>query len=292
MAFSMTGFGRGETSSNTRKFVVEIRSVNHRYCDISIRMPRMFSGLEDRLRQLISQNLRRGKIDAFINCEEYGERDHRIIADIGLAGAYIEAAQNIKSRYNIKDNITLSALLRLPDVLRVDDAKPDEDEAWGYMSDAAKTALDALIAMRSREGGQLIDDISEKINALSGLVVQVETRAPFIVAEFRERLNARIKELLNQNIPDENRIATEIAIFADRCAIDEEITRFKSHLAQAKSCCVADEPVGRKLDFILQEINREVNTIGAKANDLAISEIVVEMKTQAEKIREQIQNLE
>ena len=292
MAFSMTGFGRGEASSDNRRFVVEIRSVNHRYCDISIKMPRVFSGLEDRLRQLITQNLRRGKIDVYVNYEEYGEREHRITADIGLAAAYIEAARNIESKFNFKDSITLSALLRLPDIFRIDDAKPDEEEVWEYMGAAARTALDALIIMRGREGDKLIDDISDKIGALADLLARVQMRAPFIVDEYRERLNARIKELLNQNIPDENRIATEVAIFADRSAIDEEITRFKSHIAQAKACCASDEPVGRKFDFIFQEINREINTIGAKANDLAIGEIVVEMKSQAEKIREQIQNLE
>ena len=292
MASSMTGFGRGEASSGTRKFIVEIRSVNHRYCDISIKAPRVFSSLEERLRRLLSQKLRRGKIDAFVNCEEYGEREYKITVDAGLAGAYIEAAQGLKSRFDLRDDITLAALLRLPDIFRADAGELDEEEAWKHMSGAAQIALDALIDMREREGAKLICDISERIASLSSLLGKIEARAPFIVMDYRERLNARLIELLGQNIPDENRIAAEVALFADRCNIDEEITRFKSHLVQAEMCCDSGEPVGRKLDFILQEINREVNTIGSKANDQTIGEIVVEMKSEAEKIREQIQNLE
>ena len=292
MAASMTGFGRGEASSGTQKFIVEIRSVNHRYCDVAIKMPRVFSALEERLRRLVSQKLRRGKIDVFINCETYGEREYKITADTGLAGAYIEAAQKLKSLFNLKDDITLAALLRLPDVFRADAGEPDEEEVWKHMGDAAQIAMDALIGMREREGAKLICDIKDKIASLKLLLDRIEARAPFIVTDYRERLNARLIELLGQNIPDENRVASEVAIFADRCNIDEEITRFRSHLEQAGICCDSCEPVGRKLDFILQEINREVNTIGSKANDLAIGETVVEIKSEAEKIREQIQNLE
>ena len=292
MVFSMTGFGRGEASSGTCKFTVEMRSVNNRYRDISIRMPRMISGLEDRLRRLISQNIRRGKIDVFVNCEELGERERKITADIGLAGAYIEAAQDIESRFGLRGDISISTLLRLPDVFRAVDAGQDENEAWEYLEAAARAALDALISMREREGIKLIGDIIVKIDTLVNLLAEVEARAPFIVSEYRERLGNRINELFSQNIPDENRIAAEVVLFADRCSIDEEITRFKSHLSQARACCSSDEPVGRKLDFIFQEINREVNTIGSKANDLIIGERVVELKAEAEKIREQIQNLE
>ncbi|MCL2059120.1 MAG: YicC family protein [Oscillospiraceae bacterium] len=292
MAYSMTGFGRGEASSDSRRLIVEIRSVNHRYCDISIRTPRMLSGHEDRLRRLISQRVNRGKIDAFVNYEEHGERERKITVDAGLAAAYIEASATLKGRFGINGDLSLSELLRLPDVFRADDPKPDEDEVWALLGQAAADALDALVSMRSAEGDKLVGDISGKLASLKAHLMQIEERAPFIVSEYRERLNDRLKELLGQNMPDESRVAAEIALFADRCAIDEEITRFKSHLAQAASCCASKEPIGRKLDFILQEINREVNTIGSKANDLSISETVVEMKSDAEKIREQIQNLE
>jgi len=292
MAFSMTGFGRGEASSDNRKFVVEIRSVNHRYCDISIKMPRTFASLEERLRQLVSGKLNRGKIDVFVNCDEYGERDCAVSTDIGLAQAYIEAAGVLASRFKLRDDVSLTSLLRMPGIFQVGDEAPDEEEIWKLLGGAAGLALNALIEMRGREGGKLIGEINERLDAIASLLTHVEGRAPFVADEYGARLKSRLDDLLGQNIVDESRIAAEIAIFADRCNIDEEITRFKSHLAQAKSCCASNEPVGRKFDFILQEINREVNTIGSKANDLAISERVVELKAETEKIREQIQNLE
>lgn len=292
MAFSMTGFGRGEASSENRRFVVEIRSVNHRYCDINIKMPRSFSSLEERLRQYISQKINRGKIDVFVNYEEFGERGHTIRTDLGLASAYIEAARELKARFSLRDDVSLSALFRLPDIFNISDAAPDEDEVWGALSVAVTAALDAHGAMRAREGNKLIGDVAAKLDAITSLLYKIEARAPLVTADYRTRLNARLTELLGQNIPDENRVAAEIAIFSDKCSIDEEIVRFKSHLAQAGKCCVSTEPVGRKFDFILQEINREINTIGSKANDLEISGLVVEIKSEVEKIREQIQNLE
>lgn len=292
MARSMTGFGRGEASSGKRRFVVEIRTVNHRYCDVTIKTPRSFSSLEERLRKLISQKVNRGKIDVFVSYDESGERECAVAADMGLAAAYIETAGALKSRFNLRDDITLASLLRLPGIFKVDDTAPDEEESWALLENAALLALDALVAMRESEGEKLIGDVAQKINQLEGLLDSVEERAPFVVDDYRNRLNARIADLLGANIPDENRIAAEVAIFADKCSIDEEITRFKSHLAQAGAACVSAEPIGRKFDFILQEINRETNTIGSKANDLLIGENVVEMKTCVEKIREQIQNLE
>ena len=292
MAFSMTGFGRGEASSANRKFVVEIRSVNHRYCDISIKMPRAFANLEERLRGLITGKINRGKVDVFVNYDEYGERECAVKTDIGLAEAYMDAAAALKSRFGLCDEISISTLLRLPGIFQTADVPADETEIWELLSKASAAALDSLLAMRAREGGKLIADISQKLAAIAALLERVEARAPSVTAEYRDRLNARLSELLGQNVPDENRIAAEIALFADKCSIDEEIIRFKSHLQQAERCCALGEPVGRKFDFILQEINREVNTIGSKANDLTIGETVVEMKSETEKIREQIQNLE
>ena len=292
MALSMTGFGRGEASSGALKFTVEIRSVNHRFCDVSIRIPRTFSYLEDLLRQIVLKKLSRGKVDVFVNFEEVGERERAVSTDIGLVKAYIEAAESIKSRFSIKDGISLSDILHLPDVFRVSSTDPGEAEASEPLERAARMALDALVGMRAREGEKLVGDIREKIGGIASLLAEIETRAPNVVSEYREKLNARLAELLGQNVPDESRVAAEIAIFADRCSIDEEITRFKSHLAQAAKCCSSGEPIGRKLDFILQEINREINTIGSKSNDMVIGEKVVGIKSEAEKIREQIQNLE
>jgi len=292
MAFSMTGFGRGESSSENRRFIVEIRTVNHRYCDVAIRMPRAFSNFEDRLRSAISQKIHRGKVEVYVNYEEYGEIERSVSANVGLAKAYIDAANVLKSRFKLRDDMSLTALLRLPDIFQVGEAEADDELIWALLGDALRAAMDALVSMRSREGDKLITDISGKLDSLASMLVSVEARAPFVVGEYRERLNARIKELLGQNMPDDARLSAEVALYADKCNIDEEILRFKSHLAQAKRCCESPEPVGRKFDFILQEINREVNTIGSKSNDLAINENVLEMKAEAEKIREQVQNLE
>jgi uncharacterized protein (TIGR00255 family) len=234
----MTGFGRGESSNGERRFIVEIRTVNHRYCDIAVRMPRTFSGLEDRLRQAVTQKIRRGKIDVYVGAEEFGGREREIVVDIGLARAYINAANELKANFTLRDDMSLSTLLRMPDIFRIDDVSPEEDEIWELMGSAAQSALDALLSMRAREGAKLIADVKSRIDLLASLLTHIEKRAPLIVDDYRERLNSRLKELLGQNIPDENRIATEIAIFADKCGIDEEITRFRSHLAQAGRCCV------------------------------------------------------
>jgi len=292
MAYSMTGFGRGEAASGNRRFIVEIRSVNHRYCDISIKMPRAFSGLEDRLRLSVTKKLNRGKIDVFVNSDASGERECQVSADIGLAGAYVDAAGALGKRFGLRDDISLSTLMRLPGIFQVDDAIPDEEEIWAVLSEASGKALEAIVMMRAREGGKLIGDIVKKLGLLSEYLTRVESRAPFIVVDYRNRLNARLAELSGLNLPDENRISAEVVLFADKCSIDEEIIRFRSHLAQAEKCCTSNEPVGRRFDFIMQEINREINTIGSKANDLEISGAVVEMKAETEKIREQIQNLE
>ena len=292
MALSMTGFGKGEASGGGRSFVVEIKSVNHRFCDISVKMPRAFSSLEERIRQAVANRVSRGKIDVFVSYAESGERERAVSVDIGLARAYIESAETLKSRFDVNGELNLATLIRMPDLFRIDEAVPDEDEIWELLAPATDAALVKLTAMRAREGSKLISDVSEKLEALKSLLAQAESRAPLVVDDYRTRLNARLAELLGTNIPDENRVAAEIAMYADKCCIDEEITRFKSHLAQAGACCGTGGPVGRKLDFILQEINREINTIGSKANDLYINERVVEMKSEAEKIREQIQNLE
>ena len=292
MAYSMTGYGRGEISSACYKFTVEMRSVNHRFCDISIRIPRKFSALEDRIRQLALQKLSRGKIDIYVNCDELGEREREVKVDMGLAAAYFEAAEALSARLNLGNDISLSALMRLPDIFQISEAEQDEGEAWEHLGQAARLALDALINMRSLEGNKLMGDISGRLGTLSSLISLIEARAPFIICDYREKLIIKINELLAPGAPDDNRIAAEIAAIADKCGIDEEITRFKSHITQAAQCCAADAPVGRKFDFILQEINREVNTIGSKANDLIVSETIVNMKSEVEKIREQIQNLE
>ncbi|MDR3121292.1 MAG: YicC family protein [Clostridiales bacterium] len=293
MVYSMTGFGRGEASSDVRKFTVEIRSINHRYCDVSIKMPRALSKFEDRVRKAVLAGVSRGKLEVFVGCEEFGERARKVTIDMGLAEAYHGAMRKLQERFGLlHDDITVTAFLRVPDILKVEDAEPDEGEVLGLLDRAVGDALGALVEMRGREGEKLIADIREKFSAVSELLDQVAARAPFVVEDYRARLAARIKELLGQTAPDEARLAMEVAVFADRCSVDEEIVRFRSHLSQAEKCCASGQPVGRKLDFILQEINREINTIGSKSNDLLIGGKVVEIKAEVEKIREQIQNLE
>ena len=203
MAFSMTGFGRGEASSANRRFVVEIRSVNHRYCDISIKMPRTFANLEERIRQMVTHKINRGKIDVYINCDEFGERECAVATDTGLAGAYIEAAGVLAARFKLRDDISLNSLLRMPGIFQVNEETPDDDEIWEILGESARLAIDALIAMRGREGGELIAEILDRLHILTGLVARIDERAPNIVSGYRDRLNARIAELLGQNVPDE-----------------------------------------------------------------------------------------
>jgi uncharacterized protein (TIGR00255 family) len=290
----MTGFGRGEASGGGGKFTVEIRTVNHRFCDVSVRMPRHLIGLEDRLRRLVAGRVSRGKADVFVTYEEErGAGPVSVTVNMALAEAYMDAASKIEERFGeLGGGVTLPMLLQLPDILKIDKGRADEEESWGAMSAAAETALAALAAMRAGEGERLAADIAQKIRKARERLAVVEERAPFAEAEYRQRLDSRIKELTGQSAPDESRIAAEVAIMAERCCIDEEIVRLKSHLDQAEGCCAAGEPAGRKLDFIIQEINRETNTIGSKSGDLIISGAVVDIKSEIEKIREQAQNLE
>jgi uncharacterized protein (TIGR00255 family) len=290
----MTGFGRGEASGVGGKFTVEIRTVNHRFCDVSVRMPRHLIGLEDRLRRLVAGRVSRGKADVFVTYEE--ERDGAapisVTVNMALAEAYVDVAAKLAARFGALGGLTLPMLLQLPDILKIDKGRADEEEAWAALGAAAESALAALAEMRAREGERLAADIAQKMQIARERLAAIEERAPLAEAEYRQRLDSRIKELTGQSAPDESRIAAEIAIMAERCSIDEEIVRLKSHLAQAEGCCSAGQPAGRKLDFIIQEINRETNTIGSKSNDLLISGAVVEIKSEIEKIREQVQNLE
>jgi uncharacterized protein (TIGR00255 family) len=288
----MTGFGKGEASSDSVRFVVEIRSVNHRFCDVTVKAPKLFLAFEDRIRRRVLECVSRGKGDVFVAYEAYSGKLKKISIDLPLAESYYAAFSQLKQRLPLLGTLSADALLNFPEVLRVENERPDEDDAWAALQEALDAALRALTEMRGREGGKLMADLQNKFAAVAGEIVQLEARAPLVVAEYRTRLEARLQELLGQNMPDENRLAAEVALFADRCSVDEELIRLKSHLAQAEKCCVSDEPAGRKLEFILQEINREVNTLGAKSNDLAMNRCVLDIKAALEKIREQVQNLE
>lgn len=292
MIRSMTGFGRGESRENGRNFLVEIKSVNHRYSDVFIKMPRQLSYLEDRVRELISKSLSRGKVDVFITLDNFGEDAKNVVFDEGLAKAYVDAARLMRERFDLQDDITVSLISRFPDVLRVEKTEEDEEKMWQLLKTALDNALCALIAMREAEGEELRANILERADYIEEIVEQIGVRSPEVVREYKLKLENRLKELLDQKTVDENRIAVEVALFADRCSIDEELVRLGSHIGQLRETMKSNQPVGRKLDFLVQEMNREINTIGSKANDLFITRHVVELKSEIEKVREQIQNIE
>jgi len=288
----MTGFGRGESNENGREFIVEIKTVNHRFTDIFVKIPRQICFLEEKVRNLVSQYISRGKVDVYITYNNTAEDSKYVVFDEGLAKAYIESLNKMKEMFSLKDDITLSLITRFPDIFRVEQTEQDEEELWRLLKVALENALDALIAMRTSEGEGLSRDLLEKASYIESLLKNITNKAPEVVKEYKFKLESRIKDLLEQPVIDEARLATEVAIFADRCSIDEEIVRLGSHINQLRETLKLEQPVGRKLDFLIQEMNREINTIGSKANDLTITKNVVEIKSEIEKLREQIQNIE
>lgn len=292
MIKSMTGFGRGENSQDGKEFTVEIKTVNHRYSDIFIKMPRQIGFLEDKVRELVGKAVSRGKIDVYITYHDYSDDARVVTLDEGLAKTYISATESLRDKFLLKDDITVSLISRFPDVLKVEQAQEDEELLWSVLKTALTKALDSLIEMREIEGEGLRNVLLERADFIDSIVAEIAKRAPEVPKEYKLKLEVRIKELLDQQTVDENRLATEVALFADRCSIDEELVRLASHIEQLREALSIDQPVGRKLDFLVQEMNREINTIGSKANDLSITKNVVEVKSEIEKIREQIQNIE
>jgi uncharacterized protein (TIGR00255 family) len=292
MVKSMTGFGRGEYEENGRGYTVEIKSVNHRYSDVSIKMPRQMSYLEDDIRKYILQYISRGKIDVYIAQDKFSDEDVSITIDDALAGAYVRALNELKERYDLKDDISVISLAKIPDVLNISKVEEDKEKIWGTLKGALDISLNELIEMRKIEGQKLADDIIKRGKYIKTIVKRIEERSPEVVKDYKTKLEERIKEIAGDVDIDEMRIAQEVAIFADRSSITEEVVRMYSHLNQLELILSEDEPVGRKLDFLVQEMNREINTIGSKANDLDITKDVVEVKSEIEKIREQIQNIE
>jgi len=288
----MTGFGRGEAQEAGKQFLVEIKTVNHRYSDIFIKIPRQISFMEEKVRDLVSKSLFRGKIDIYISYENFGEESNSVSIDESLTRTYISALELLRDKYNLKDDISVSLVAKFPDILKVEKEDEDEEKIWVPMKAAIEKALESLIIMRENEGKQLKVNLIERALFIEGILAEISVRAPEVVKEYKQKLENRIKELLEQQTIDESRLATEIAIFADRCSIDEEIVRLGSHINQLREALNSQQPVGRKLDFLIQEMNREINTIGSKANDLVITKNVVELKSEIEKMREQIQNIE
>lgn len=293
MVRSMTGFGRGTYSECGKEFTVEIKSVNHRYIDFYIKLPRQIGFLEEKVREEVAKSLFRGKVDIFVSFEDRAEDSKNVTLDEALASAYIQAIEKLKGKYELKDDLTVSLISRFPDVLKIEKNEDDEELLWNVLNKALKLAIDSLIQMREKEGKELRDSLLNRADYMETIIAQITKRSPGVVTEYKQKLENRIKDLLNQQAVDENRLAMEVAIFADRCAIDEELVRLGSHLTQLRDLLnLKNQPVGRKLDFLVQEINREINTIGSKSNDIEITKCVLELKSETEKIREQIQNME
>jgi uncharacterized protein (TIGR00255 family) len=288
----MTGFGAAEAATPTGRYAVEVRSLNHRFCEIVVRIPRDLAPLEDRVRALVQDRVLRGRVEVAIMRENYSKRPRTVKTDLELAQAYVSALNDLKRALSISGSLDLSVLLSLPEIVRVEEEKEDLEAAWPAIAEGVGAALDRLVAMRESEGAQLAADIHRRIDRLEGLMDEIAGRAPQVVEEYRDRLARRIAELAPGVAVDPGRLATEVAVFAERSDISEEITRFRSHLRQFRSTLGAPGAVGRTLDFIVQELGREINTIGSKANDLEIAQRVIAVKGELESLREQIQNLE
>ncbi len=292
MISSMTGYGRYELQENERRILVEISSVNHRYLDLNIRLPRPLMPLEDAVRKMLKNKLSRGKVEVSITYQSISEEELEVVVNDSLGKAYLEGLRKMGSQFELEDDLKLSALMNVNDLITLQKKSIDQDIVGSMLQKAVDGALDAFMKMRMTEGEALKQDILIKNKNLSELVNAIELRSPLVVTNYRERLQMRLNQLLEESPIDEGRIATEVAVFADKCAIDEEITRQKSHMKQLEEILTGGGVVGRKLDFLMQEMNREANTMGSKANDYEITKWVVALKTEIEKIREQVQNIE
>ena len=292
MIKSMTGYGRAVESFADKQITVEVRSVNNRYLDCGVKLPRLYSFAEDALKQLVKQHVSRGKVDVFVTVNLPQSTDVAIALNRPVLEGYLSAMRQIVNDYGVRDDITVNSLSRLPDVFTVEKVEQDEDEIRSELLSTTEKALLQYDAMRAAEGEAISADLRSKAAWIAGQVSKIEARSPQTVAEYREKLLARMQEVLSSATVDEARVLTEAAIFADKVAVDEETVRLRSHLAQLDTMLQAREPIGRKLDFLMQEINRETNTIGSKCSDLELARTVVDIKAELEKIREQIQNVE
>lgn len=288
----MTGFGRFEGTTSGRTITVEIKTVNHRFFDFSCRTNRGYGFLEERLKGFISDYVSRGKVDVFVCVSEDENTESIVEINYSLASGYVNALHELAQKYNLKDDISVSLLSKYNDVLTVRKPSEDEEKVWLLVKECAEKAVSGLIAMREKEGGKLKEDVLSRCKTIISLVEYVEERSPKLVEEYRQKLMVRMQEILNGVEADEQRILTEAAIFADKTAVAEETIRLRSHIYQIREMLESAMPIGRKLDFIVQEMNREANTIGSKVSDADLAHIVVEIKAEIEKIREQIQNIE
>lgn len=292
MIRSMTGYGRSQQTLDGREILVEIKSVNHRYFEFSARVPRAYGYLEEKLKSFLQGKVSRGKIEISVTIYNIEGKDALIEVNSSIAKGYVDALRRANEILELKDDITLSNLIRLPDIFNVIKNTEDEEVIWNDVKVAAEDALNSFVSMREAEGVKMREDVEQRLDYIEKLVEKVEERSPMVTEAYRERLYNKLSEILNDKKIDEQRILTEAAVFSEKTAVDEETVRLKSHINQFRNLLEINEPVGRKLDFLIQEFNRESNTIGSKAQDVEIIKIVVELKSEIEKIREQIQNIE
>ena len=292
MIKSMTGFGRCEVQKDSRKFTVELKSVNHRYLDVNIRMPKKLNFFETAIRTLLKSYANRGKVDIFITYEDLSQAQVSVKYNAALAAEYIKYLKQMEEEFGLENDVRVSTLSRYPEVFTMEEQSEDEEELWNGLKEALEGAFAQFVETRKTEGENLKKDILSKLDFLSEQIGFIEERSPKIVAEYRAKLEEKMKELLSDTQIEESRIAAEVILFADKICTDEEVVRLKSHISHMRSTLEEQDEIGRKLDFIAQEMNREANTILSKANDIEVSDCAISLKTEIEKIREQIQNIE
>ena len=292
MVKSMTGFGRCETEVNGRRITVEMKSVNHRYFEFSCRTSRGYSFLEDKLKKYVSTKVARGKVDMYVSVTESEDSEVNVTINKPLASGYVNAIKTLATEYNIPDDLSVSVLSRYSDIFQIHKEEQDEEQVFNDVKVALDVALDGFLSMREAEGEKLKDDVLSRVDTIMSIVSEIEERSPLTVEEYRQKLTKRITDMLSGAQIDEQRILTEAAIFADKVAVDEETVRLRSHFEQMKTFFKTGAPIGRKLDFIVQEMNREANTIGSKVTDSVLAHKVVDIKSEIEKVRGQIQNME
>lgn len=291
MIKSMTGFGRGKYEKDGRNYSIDIKSVNHKYSDIGIRMPRILNPFEDKIRKKMAESISRGKIDVFVNFENYSNIGNTIHFNLELAKEYVKGLEELAKETGVEYDIDVMALAKMPEVLKVEEDESEEILGKELMF-ALEEALKNFVEMREAEGQKLIEDMEKRIAWIEEKVNEIEKYSGTLVQEYMQKLESRVKELMDTKVADENRLAQEIVIFSDKSSIEEELTRLKSHIMQFRNFLKENSPIGKKFDFLIQEMNREINTIGSKANCLEITNRVIEVKTEIENIREQVQNVE
>ncbi len=292
MIKSMTGFGRCEVAENNRKFTVEMKAVNHRYLDVNIKMPKKLNFFESAIRGELKNYISRGKVDMFITYEDFSENTSSVRYNKEIAEEYLGYLKQMAQEFALDDDIRVSTLSKYPEVFTMEEQSIDEEELWKSLQKAIAGAAEMFVQSRIVEGEHLRDDLIEKLDGMLKLVSFIEERSPKIIAEYRQKLEDKVKELLGDTAVDESRLLTEVTIFADKACVDEELVRLRSHIETTKKSLLEGGSIGRKLDFIAQEMNREANTTLSKSNDLEISNCAIELKTEIEKVREQIQNIE